>query len=101
MSNFAAGSAMSAVLIVPCLVAYLVNACWVGSRSYVTVSAGALPNGLSLNAATGAITGTPTVANTFNFTITATDTVGATGSTAYSVTINPVADSDPHPRQRG
>src|SRR5439155_1180762 len=41
MSNFAAGSAMSAVLIVPCLVAYLVNACWVGSRSYVTVSAGA------------------------------------------------------------
>jgi iron(III) transport system permease protein len=41
MSNFAAGSAMSAVLIVPCLVAYLVNACWVGSQSYVTVSAGA------------------------------------------------------------
>ena len=41
MSNFAAGATMSVVLIVPCLVAYLVNASWVGTRSYVTVSAGA------------------------------------------------------------
>src|SRR5712691_11469466 len=41
MSNFAAGTTMSIVLIVPCLVAYLVNASWVGTRSYVTVSAGA------------------------------------------------------------
>src|SRR2546426_5554854 len=41
MSNFAAGTTMSIVLIVPCLVAYLVNAYWVGAKSYVTVSAGA------------------------------------------------------------
>jgi iron(III) transport system permease protein len=41
MSNFAAGATMSVVLIVPCLVAYLVNAYWVGTKSYVTVSAGA------------------------------------------------------------
>src|SRR5204863_7718254 len=41
MSNFAAGSAMSAVLIVPCPVAYLVTPSWVGARSYVPVSAGA------------------------------------------------------------
>src|SRR2546422_509677 len=41
MSNFAAGTTMSIVLIVPCLVAYLVNAYWVGTKSYVTVSAGA------------------------------------------------------------
>src|SRR5438552_17956517 len=41
MSNFAAGATMSVVLIVPCLVAYLVNASWVGTRSYVAVSAGA------------------------------------------------------------
>jgi len=40
MSNFAAGTTMSIVLIVPCLVAYLVNAYWVGTKSYVTVSAG-------------------------------------------------------------
>jgi iron(III) transport system permease protein len=41
MSNFAAGATMSVVLIVPCLAAYLLNAYWVGTRSYVTVSAGA------------------------------------------------------------
>ncbi|PYM44094.1 MAG: ABC transporter permease [Candidatus Rokuibacteriota bacterium] len=41
MSNFAAGTTMAVVLIVPCLVAYLVNAAWVGTRSYVTVTAGA------------------------------------------------------------
>jgi iron(III) transport system permease protein len=39
MNDFASASTMSVVLIVPCLVAYLVNAYWVGSRSYVTVSA--------------------------------------------------------------
>ena len=43
---------------------------------------------LSLNAATGAITGTPTTAATSNFTITATDGLGATGARAYSVTMN-------------
>ena len=36
-----------------------------------SVSAGVLPTGLSLNTATGAITGTPTVAGAYNFTITA------------------------------
>jgi iron(III) transport system permease protein len=41
MNDFAAAATMSVVLMVPCLVAYLLNAYWVGSRSYVTVSAGA------------------------------------------------------------
>ncbi len=60
-----------------------------GNGSYTfSVSAGSLPAGLSLNAATGAITGTPTTAATSNFTITATDGIGATGSRAYSVTMN-------------
>ncbi len=60
-----------------------------GTGSYTfSVSAGSLPAGLSLNAATGAITGTPTTAATSNFTITATDGSGATGSRAYSVTMN-------------
>ncbi|HMH54256.1 MAG TPA: ABC transporter permease subunit [Candidatus Acidoferrum sp.] len=40
MNDFAAASTMSVVLIVPCLAAYLLNAYSVGSRSYVTVSAG-------------------------------------------------------------
>jgi iron(III) transport system permease protein len=41
MNDFAAAATMSIVLVVPCLAAYLVNAYWVGSRSYVTVSAAA------------------------------------------------------------
>jgi hypothetical protein len=38
-----------------------------------TVTLGVLPNGLTLNSSTGAITGTPTATGTFNFTVTATD----------------------------
>jgi iron(III) transport system permease protein len=41
MNDFASAATMSVVLIVPCLVAYLANTYWVGSRSYVTVSAAA------------------------------------------------------------
>jgi Putative Ig domain/Kelch motif len=51
------------------------------------VTIGTLPTGLSLNASTGAISGTPTAPGTFNFTITATDANGCTGDQAYSVTI--------------
>ena len=35
------------------------------------------------------LSGTPTAAGTYSFTVTATDTVGATGSQSYTVTINP------------
>ncbi|HXH39082.1 MAG TPA: ice-binding family protein [Thermoanaerobaculia bacterium] len=52
-----------------------------------SVSSGALPTGLLLNSATGAITGTPTTAQTFTFTITATDANGCTGSRQYTITI--------------
>jgi iron(III) transport system permease protein len=41
MNDFASAATMSVVLVVPCLAAYLLNAYWVGSRSYVTVSAAA------------------------------------------------------------
>ncbi len=61
-----------------------------------SVSGGALPNGLTLNPATGQITGTPTALGTFNFVITATDIYGCSGSTAYTVTIHcPVITIDP------
>ena len=42
-----------------------------------SISAGALPNGLSLNSSSGAITGTPSVGGSFDFTITATNALGS------------------------
>ncbi len=53
---------------------------------YAVVS-GALPTGLVLNPATGAITGTPTGAGTFNFTIRGTDANGCPGQLSYALTV--------------
>jgi len=55
-----------------------------------TLSAGALPAGVTVNGATGALSGTPTVAGNFNFSLTATDsTTGTAGqaSQSYSLSI--------------
>ncbi|MCC4596163.1 putative Ig domain-containing protein [Xanthomonas campestris pv. phormiicola] len=55
-----------------------------------TLSAGALPAGVTVNSATGALSGTPTVAGSFAFTLTATDsTTGTAGqaSQSYSLSI--------------
>jgi hypothetical protein len=57
-----------------------------GALTY-TLASGTLPNGVTLNSSSGAVTGTPTVANTFNFTLRATDTVGVTETQAFTVTI--------------
>ncbi|WP_287595528.1 putative Ig domain-containing protein [Thermomonas sp.] len=59
-----------------------------GVAPYVfAVTAGALPGGLSLNTNSGAITGTSNTVGTFNFTVTASDANGQTGSQAYTLTI--------------
>ena len=53
-----------------------------GAPYTYAISAGALPAGLSLNTATGALSGTPTAGGVFNFTVRATDS--STGSGPYS-----------------
>jgi len=58
----------------------------IGTVSYA-VTSGSLPDGLSLNAATGAINGTPSTAGTSNFTVTATFSVKGEDDAAYTLTI--------------
>lgn len=52
------------------------------------VTTGPLPDGLSLNASTGAITGTPTQAGSFPVVITATDDEGNTGVWSGTIVIS-------------
>jgi Carbohydrate binding module (family 6)/Putative Ig domain/Glycosyl hydrolases family 16 len=58
------------------------------SGQTLTYSATGLPAGLSINSSTGLISGTPTSADTSSVTVKATDTTGASGSAAFSWTIN-------------
>lgn len=57
-----------------------------GTSPYTfTVSAGSLPNGVTLVG--NVLSGTPTAAGTFNFSVKATDNVGCMGTRAYTVVI--------------
>ncbi len=66
-----------------------ISATGTASISFAVVS-GALPTGLSLNGSTGAVTGTPTAAGAFGFTVRATNAFGF-GDASFSVVINAVA----------
>ena len=57
-----------------------------------SVSDGALPGGLTLNAATGVISGTPTAADTFTFTVKA-ENVKSSDEVEFTVVIAPAAGS--------
>lgn len=54
------------------------------------ITAGSLPAGLTLIAASGMISGTPTADGTESFTVTATDANSATGQASYSIAVGGV-----------
>ncbi len=54
----------------------------------LTYAAAGLPAGLSINSASGLISGTPTAAGTSNVTVTVNDATGASGSAAFTWTIS-------------
>lgn len=59
-----------------------------GTAPYTfSLSSGALPDGLTLDGATGAIGGIPAAAGSFTFSITATDAAGCLGTRLYKMTI--------------
>ena len=62
-----------------------------GTAPYTyTISAGALPGGLTLNTATGVISGTATTAGSFSYSLKGTDATSAIATRGYSMTIRPM-----------
>ncbi len=59
-----------------------------GAGPYIwTITAGTLPAGVTLDSASGLLSGTPTAAGTSNFTVTVTDVNGAAASETTSITV--------------
>jgi len=59
-----------------------------GTSPYAySLSSGSLPNGLTLNSSSGVLSGTPTQAGVFSFTVTATDANSYTGKQSYTLDV--------------
>ena len=58
-----------------------------GTGTYTWTTSGTLPGGLAVGTSTGLLSGTPTSAGTFNFTVTVTDSAGEPATQATSVTV--------------
>lgn len=61
-----------------------------GSGYTYSIASGSLPTGLTLNPATGGVSGTPTVAATYPFTVQVLDGAGTVSQVACSIVINPI-----------
>jgi len=71
-----------------------------GGTTPYTWSASGLPAGLSINSATGLISGTPTTAGTYTVTVTATGANGQAGSTTFQWVVSPPGGSCSSPGQK-
>lgn len=60
-----------------------------GGTTPYSFSASGLPAGLSVNAGSGTISGTPTTAGTFTASVTVTDAVSASVTRSFTLTVNP------------
>src|SRR5208282_4431052 len=58
-----------------------------GNWTWVAAPGSSLPPGLSLNPLSGIIGGLPVTPGTFSFTVSVSDSVGATASQTYSITV--------------
>jgi aminopeptidase S len=70
-----------------------------GTGTYSWTASG-LPAGLSINASSGLISGTPTTAGTYNVTVTATDSASASGSASFTWTISGTGGGCTSPGQK-
>ena len=66
-----------------------------GDTKSFSITSGSLPPGLTINASTGAISGTPSATGTYSFTITVSDGNGGTTELATSITVSASGNSTP------
>lgn len=89
--NFAVTGTITLASALPLLTANMMITGPGATQLTVNGTVGTPPPGLTLNATTGVLSGTPTAVGTFPFTVQAKDTQNFTGTQPYTVTINPAS----------